>query len=442
MFAIILMFIVNTSLTQAENALICGLNVSLSSEKWGLQGEMFNVSLDVENVKQETDLLLSPSWNRLHISQNQFTITEDKTIEMNMTADHFYLYQLNVTCINKNITETAFFEVPVGRTLTENLVALIFQRIMSVFLALAMFLMGCELKFDIVRGYLRRPLAPIAGMFCQYVCMPVMAYLIGLAIIPDKFAMARYGLILVGSSPGGSFSNFWTALWGGDLDLSVTMTFCSTVASFGTTTFWVWLFGRFVLNADKNLSLPYLNLFISLASIVVPVFFGLLLTWWRPSWSARLIKLSRPLFMLMMVVVSTLGLYINRFFFTAVSWYDLVAPACLGMSGYLFGAIFSMILRLNRKQLIALSLETAIQNAGIAIVILQTNLPSPYGDMALMPVIGYLFTSSGLLNIVLYSFFRLFLLIRSCCGYENENEDLKNKNMSMKDRNNEAYLPE
>ena len=350
-------------------------------------------------------------------------------------------------------------QVPVGRTLTESFVALIFQRIMAVFLAMAMFLMGCELKFDIVRGYLRRPLAPVAGMFCQYVCMPVMAYLIGLAIIPSKFTMTRYGLILVGSSPGGSFSNFWTgrascitlsynvqmqfsALWGGDLDLSVTMTFCSTVASFGTTTFWVWLFGRFILNSEKDISLPYLNLFISLASIVVPVFFGLLLTWWRPNWSARLIKLSRPLFMLMMVVVSTLGLYINRFFFNAVSWYDLVAPACLGFSGYLVGVIFSLILRLNRKQLIALSLETAIQNAGIAIVILQTNLKSPYGDMALMPVIGYLFTSSGLLNIVLYSFFRLFLLIRSWCGYEDEDDDKKSRNMSLKERNNQAYVPE
>ena len=234
----------------------------------------------------------------------------------------------------------------------------------------------------------------------------------------------------------------FSALWGGDLDLSVTMTFCSTVASFGTTTFWVWLFGRFILNSEKDISLPYLNLFISLASIVVPVFFGLLLTWWRPNWSARLIKLSRPLFMLMMVVVSTLGLYINRFFFNAVSWYDLVAPACLGFSGYLVGVIFSLILRLNRKQLIALSLETAIQNAGIAIVILQTNLKSPYGDMALMPVIGYLFTSSGLLNIVLYSFFRLFLLIRSWCGYEDEDDDKKSRNMSLKERNNQAYAPE
>ena len=105
-------------------------------------------------------------------------------------------------------------QVPVGRTLTESFVALIFQRIMAVFLAMAMFLMGCELKFDIVRGYLRRPLAPMAGMFCQYVCMPVMAYLIGLAIIPSKFTMTRYGLILVGSSPGGSFSNFWTGRTG------------------------------------------------------------------------------------------------------------------------------------------------------------------------------------------------------------------------------------
>ena len=100
-------------------------------------------------------------------------------------------------------------KVPVSRTKTENLIATIFQRVMMVFVAFAMFLMGCELKFDIVRSYLRRPLAPIGGMVAQYVFMPVMAYLIGLAMMPGK-VMARYGLILVGSSPGGSFSNFWT----------------------------------------------------------------------------------------------------------------------------------------------------------------------------------------------------------------------------------------
>ena len=98
-----------------------------------------------------------------------------------------------------------------------------------------------------------------------------------------------------------------------------------------------------------------------LVLLIVPVFFGLLITWKRPTWSAKLVKLSRPLFMFMMVIVSTLGLYTNRFFFSVVAWYDLVSASCLGLSGYIVGMIFSAILCLNRKQIIALSLETAIQ---------------------------------------------------------------------------------
>ena len=101
---------------------------------------------------------------------------------------------------------------------------------MAVSLAFAMLLMGCELDREVVRSYLVRPLAPAAGMFCQYVrisyisfikiqylytqvFMPVMAYLVGLILLSERNVMARYGLILVGSSPGGSFSNFWTGGW-------------------------------------------------------------------------------------------------------------------------------------------------------------------------------------------------------------------------------------
>ena len=115
--------------------------------------------------------------------------------------------KLNEKDTNEDMASCA--QVPVGRTQTENLIAVIFQRLMSVLLAFAMLLMGCELKFAVVRGYLRRPLAPCAGMVCQYCFMPAMAFLIGLALMPDN-TMARYGLILIGSSPGGSFSNFWT----------------------------------------------------------------------------------------------------------------------------------------------------------------------------------------------------------------------------------------
>ena len=83
---------------------------------------------------------------------------------------------------------------------------------MSIFLALAMLLMGCELKFDVVRAYLRRPLAPIAGMFCQYVCMPVMAYLIGLGML--EVSVRGNPLIqLVACYPGMYFDS-WCCLVG------------------------------------------------------------------------------------------------------------------------------------------------------------------------------------------------------------------------------------
>lgn len=47
------------------------------------------------------------------------------------------------------------------------------------------------------------------------------------------------GLFAAGVSPGGGASNAWSYLLGGDIDLSITMTFISTFAALG----------RFMLNS-------------------------------------------------------------------------------------------------------------------------------------------------------------------------------------------------
>lgn len=43
----------------------------------------------------------------------------------------------------------------------------------------------------------------------------------------------RLGLFVLGCCPGGTASNFWCILLGGDINLSITMTFISTVAALG-----------------------------------------------------------------------------------------------------------------------------------------------------------------------------------------------------------------
>ena len=184
-------------------------------------------------------------------------------------------------------------------------------------------------------------------------------------------------------------------MWKADVNLSVTMTFCSSVASFACTTFWIWLFGTYLLEADSNIQLPYLQLFVSLISFVIPIFVGLFVTYKNPALSKKLTKFCRPFFVVLIFVYTTLGIYANRFFFYVTSWQHFVAPACLGFSGYIVGFICANVLCLSRNQSIALSIEAAIQNVSIAVAVLQFNLASPYGDMALMPVIGYLLTATG-----------------------------------------------
>jgi hypothetical protein len=44
---------------------------------------------------------------------------------------------------------------------------------------------------------------------------------------------------------------------------------------------------------------------------------------------------------------------------------------------------------------IAVAIETAIQNGGIAVVVLNLTFPSPYSDMALLPILAFFFCSAG-----------------------------------------------
>ena len=42
-----------------------------------------------------------------------------------------------------------------------------------------------------------------------------------------------FGLLVMGVCPGGLASNFWTLLLDGDVNLSITMTFVSSIAAMG-----------------------------------------------------------------------------------------------------------------------------------------------------------------------------------------------------------------
>jgi len=222
--------------------------------------------------------------------------------------------------------------------------------------------------------------------------MPAISYLLGYLLLESRYE--RLGLLLLGCCPGGVGSNFWTAMLGGDINLSVTMTFFSSVAAFAMTSFWIWFLGSPLV--DTTLPIPYTQLVIALISFALPVGLGILIRRRWPEKSLRVkAKIGRPLWLLMVLIIVVAGIVMNLFFFYLVTWRHLVAGACLGFLGYTFGATAAVLTRMSRPQVIAVAIETAIQNGGIGVVVLNLTFPSPYSDMALLPILAFFFCSAG-----------------------------------------------
>jgi len=278
----------------------------------------------------------------------------------------------------------------------------------------ALCFMGLEIDLAVVLACIKRPIGPAIGLFCQFIIMPCNAYFLGWLFLETSYE--RLGLLLLGSSPGGANSNFWTAMFHGDVNLSCTMTFLSTLGSFAFTSLWVYLLGRPMIG--KDIPIPYMNLTMSLVSFTVPLLLGVA---FKRKWPKKALvlskRVSRPFFFVVLIILPTVGSWFSLHFFYLCSWRHLVSGVALGLLGYILGAVLATIARQSRAQVIAISLETAIQNAAIGFVVLNLTFESPYSDMGIIPVLSFIFFSTGPIMFVVYAAYLLTQKIRQRMGF-------------------------
>ena len=130
----------------------------------------------------------------------------------------------------------------------------------------------------------------------------------------------------------------------GDVNLSCTMTFLSTLSSFAFTSLWVFLLGRPMIG--KAIPIPYANIAISLGSFTIPLILGVSFKHKWPKKAATLsAKVSRPFFFLVLLILPVAGTYHNLHFFYLCSWRHLVSGVALGFSGYILGATLAALAR-------------------------------------------------------------------------------------------------
>lgn len=274
----------------------------------------------------------------------------------------------------------------------KRLVNRIFLSALVILIVIANVLMGCELDINVVLETIKNPVAPMIGFCTQFIAMPLLAYAIANVIFTanglHSFAL---GLFVTGCAPGGGASNYWTILLNGNLPVSVTMTFFSTLAALGMIPFWMWLLGFHFIRSfhpEAVIKVPYFKIITSLVTMIVPLLFGVLVSHFMPQMRCKARKVMRPFIVFSVVVLIGFGIIANIYMIRLLTWTAFIGSLLLPWCGFSIGCFSAILLRQPPSTVTAIAIETGIQNTGIAIMLLKFSFPDPDADIsALVPVI-------------------------------------------------------
>ena len=236
---------------------------------------------------------------------------------------------------------------------------------------------------------LKRPYAMLIAMACQFGFMPAIAF--GLSVILNLRPEYAIGLLIMGSVPGGTTSNIFTYFSKGNLALSVLMTVNSTIFAIILTPFMIAAWGQ-VLIEDTSVEIPFQNIAVSLALLLVPVGVGMFIRRLNANVGALLEfcgSVLGVLFILFMVVS-----WVPRNWQLLVSspWQVFVASIGLGLIGFVLGYIGTRALKIHPVNAQTIALETGIQNGPLALGIILVSFDDSIKDhVALMPALYSLF---------------------------------------------------
>lgn len=298
--------------------------------------------------------------------------------------------------------KSTWFDVWVVRSAEQRRLTVYFVISVVVLISMANVMMGCELDLDAVLATLKKPVAPAIGLFAQFIIMPVLSYLIAYAIfMPRGLYSMALGLFVTGCSPGGGASNFWTLLLDGNLNLSVTMTFISTICSLVMMPTWLYFLGHPFLqgfNSEAVIKVPYGKIASQLVTLILPLLLGIAIKKWKPEWAAKARKVMRPFVIFVMIFVVIFGCLTNLYMFRMLTGPALIGGLALPWCGFMFGCFTALLTKRKPEDVTAIAVETGVQNTGIAILLLKASFGQPDADIgSLIPVIVAAFTPGPLL---------------------------------------------
>lgn len=265
-------------------------------------------------------------------------------------------------------------------------------------LALMMFAVALGLRAEHFRFFREAPRVYLGGVIAQIIGLPLLT--LGLCFAVNPQPSVALGMILVACCPGGTVSNIIALFGRANTALSVSLTATSSLfAAFLTPVsilFWCGLYPP-----TRNL-LTEINLDVAtfltqtLVILALPIILGMLIA---RRWPKAAAKFQKPLAALggmglMLIIIFACLKYAPVFKAIGLPLLGLVILHN-GLA-YLLGWITGTVTRAETRSRRALTFEVGIQNSGLGIVILLTQLGGLGGAGAIAGLWGTWHIISGL----------------------------------------------
>ena len=257
-------------------------------------------------------------------------------------------------------------------------------------LVLVMFSVALGLRVEDFKFLRDKPLLFAGGVVSQVVILPLVTFLLILAMRPP--ASIALGMIVVACCPGGAVSNLLTYLSRGNVAASVALTATSSLlAAILTPTsilFWSHAYeptATLLKTLDVN---PLIFVAQTTFLLAVPLVLGMVVAAKAPDVAARIKKRTTVLGVSVLVGVIIYGIaYFFPVLFPALPLLGGVVVLHNGLAfvtGALAGRMLSRVSATRR----ALTFEIGIQNSGLALIILLSQLKGLGGAAAVAAVWG------------------------------------------------------
>jgi len=271
------------------------------------------------------------------------------------------------------------------------------QTLLRAFILVIMFGLGAGLTPKDFGLAIKRPWGLVIGWLTQFGIMPLVAYLLVVAVLlpfsqgPEVLFIAL-GALIMGSVPAGTTSNLFTYFSKGNLALSVTMTVNSTLWAFVMTPLMLFIYSNF-LNLDESLSIEFGELAIVIVGLVIPVALGMLVRRLSANAGAVLELLGGIFGVLFIPFLIAIWVPRNWQLLLITEWPTYAVAIGLGIVGIAVAYIIAKAIRLHPMNARTVALETGIQNGPLAIaVIVAVYIDSPGLDaILLIPALYSLF---------------------------------------------------